>query len=120
MILTSRDNPEPHLKGVFQHTKAIVFMGTPHTGSWIADWTRIPASLLGVVKSTNRSLLSILQTDSGLLESVQISFLSAIRDLRDNHSRRLEVTCFFEELGMPVVGRVVSKESATFPGHNPI
>ncbi|KAF7502470.1 hypothetical protein GJ744_005685 [Endocarpon pusillum] len=40
-----------------------------------------------------------------------------IRDLRDNHQRRVEVTCFFEELPLPVVGRVVSKTSATFADH---
>lgn len=64
-------------------------------------------------------LLSVLQTDSQLLESIQVAFLNVVRDLRDNNSRRLEVTCFFEELGMPMVGKVVSKESATFPGYNP-
>jgi len=37
-----------------------------------------------------------------------------IRDLRDNHQRRIEVTCFFEELPLPVVGTMVSKASATF------
>ena len=40
-----------------------------------------------------------------------------IRDLRES-DRRLEVTCFFEELPLPVVGKVVSKESATFAGYN--
>ena len=86
----------------------------------MADWARIPASILGVLKSANTPLLSVIQTDDQLLESVQIAFLSVVRDLRDNHNRRLEVTCFFEELGMPTVGRVVSKESATFAGYNPI
>jgi hypothetical protein len=40
-----------------------------------------------------------------------------IRDLRENN-RRLEVTCFFEELPLPMVGKVVSKDSATFAGYN--
>ncbi|KAK4985879.1 hypothetical protein LTR50_005668 [Elasticomyces elasticus] len=119
-ILISKDNPEPHLKGLFQYTKAIAFMGTPHTGSWMAKWAKMPATIFGVLKSANKSLLSVLQTDDQLLESIQIGFLSLVRDLRDNQNRRLEVTCFFEELGMPTVGTVVSKESATFAGYNPI
>ncbi|KAK5011659.1 hypothetical protein LTR28_009893 [Elasticomyces elasticus] len=119
-ILISKDNPEPHLKGLFQYTKAIAFMGTPHTGSWMASWARMPASILGILKSANKSLLSVLQIDDQLLESIQIGFLSLVRDLRDNQNRRLEVTCFFEELGMPTVGIVVSKESATFAGYNPV
>ncbi|KIW17568.1 hypothetical protein PV08_04763 [Exophiala spinifera] len=85
----------------------------------MADWARLPASTLGMVKSTNKSLLKILETDDQLLESVQVRFLGMIRDLRESN-RRLEVTCFFEELPLPVVGKVVSKESATFAGYNPI
>lgn len=118
-ILLSRNNPEIHLKRIFDCTKGIIFMGTPHTGSWMADWAKVPAAALGIVKSTNKSLLKILETDEQLLESIQISFLAMIRDLREKN-RRLEVTCFFEELPLPVVGRVVSKHSATFAGYNPI
>jgi pimeloyl-ACP methyl ester carboxylesterase len=116
-IMTSRDSPAPHLKDIFSHVKGVLFMGTPHTGSWMADWAKIPTWGLGVVKSSNRSLLTILQTEDQLLESLQISFLSMLRDLRDNHQRRIEVTCFFEELPLPVVGQVVSKASATFSDH---
>ena len=42
------------------------------------------------------------------------------RELREN-DRQLEVTYFFEELPLLVVGKkVVSKELATFAGYNPI
>ncbi|EPE28101.1 alpha/beta-Hydrolase [Glarea lozoyensis ATCC 20868] len=116
-ILASRNNPEHHLKDVFTNTKAVIFMGTPHTGSWMADWAKIPASALGIVKSTNKSLLKILETDDQLLESLQVRFLSMIRDLQP---RRLEVTCFFEELPLLGFGKVVEKNSATFAGYNPI
>lgn len=118
-ILQSRNNPEGHLKKIFECTKGIIFIGTPHMGSWMADWARLPASALGVVKSTNKSLLKVLETDNQLLESVQVRFLGMIRDLRESN-RRLEVTCFFEELPLLGVGKVVSKESATFAGYNPI
>jgi protein SERAC1 len=40
-----------------------------------------------------------------------------IREQRES-GRRLEVTRFFEELGLPGVGKVVSKESATLEGYN--
>jgi protein SERAC1 len=105
------------LKKIFECTKGIIFMGTPHAGSWIANWAILPASALGIVKSTNKPLLKILQTDDQFLESIQGRFLGMIRDLREIN-RRLEVTCFFEELPLPVAGEVVSKASATFPGYN--
>lgn len=62
-ILLSRNHSEPHLRGVFDCTLGIIFMGTPHKGSWMASWANIPASALGLVKSTNISLLKILQTE---------------------------------------------------------
>jgi protein SERAC1 len=115
-ILLSRNSPEVHLRRVFDCTKGIVFMGTPHNGAWMADWARIPASALGLAKSTS-TLLSILQTSNEFLESIQVMFWEMIRELRES-SRHLEVTCFFEELALPVVGKVVSKESATLEGYN--
>ena len=74
-------------------------------GSWMAARAKLPASAVGIVKSTNKSLLKILKTDDQLLEAVQVGFLAMIRDLRENN-RRLEVTCFFEELPLPVVGKL--------------
>ena len=118
-ILLSRNNPEAHLRDIFACTNGIVFMGTPHKGAWMAGWAKIQAEALGLVKSTNKSLLKILETDDQLLEAIQVDFWSMIRELRES-GRRIEVTCFFEELPLPVVGKVVSKESATLEGYNPI
>lgn len=115
--LLSRNNPESHLRGIFDCTKGIIFMGTPHKGSWMAGWAKIPASALGLVKHTNKSLLEILETDNQFLESIQVRFWSMVRELREA-GRSLEVTCFFEELPLPVVGKVVSKESATLEGYS--
>ncbi|KAI8666898.1 NACHT-sigma domain-containing protein [Fusarium sp. Ph1] len=116
-ILRSRNNPDRHLRGIFEHTKGIVFMGTPHKGSWMADWAKMPASALGLIKSTSVTLLDLLQRDNQLLESIQVEFWSMIRDLRES-GRSLEIMCFYEELPLPVVGKVVSKESATLEGYN--
>ena len=118
-ILLSRNNPEHHLRGIFECVEGVIFMGTPHRGSWMANWANIPASALGLVKSTNKSLLAILETGSEQLESVQVRFWSMVRELRED-GRRLEVTCFFEELPLPMAGIVVSKESATLEGHSSI
>lgn len=119
-ILLSRNNPEPHLRSIFDCIKGIIFMGTPHKGSWMADWAKIPASAIGLVKSTNKSLLEILETNDQFLESIQVRFWEMIREQRED-GRPLEVTCFFEELRLPVVGKfVVSKESATLEGYTSI
>lgn len=116
-ILLSRNNPEAHLQNMFKCTKGIVFMGTPHRGSWMADWAKISAGALGLVKSANKSLLKVLETDDQLLEAIQVDFLLMVRELQKN-GRRVEITCFFEELPLPVTGKIVSKESAILEGYN--
>ncbi|KAM0360984.1 hypothetical protein ACHAPK_011831, partial [Fusarium culmorum] len=118
-ILLSRNNPNQSRQDFFTHIKGVVFMGTPHKGSWMADWSGIPAKALGLVKSTNRSLLEVLETNNQYLESIHVRFLSMMREQREA-GRQLEVACFFEELPLSTVGKVVSKESATFEGYDPI
>jgi len=116
-ILLSRFSPEPHLRPLFESTKAIAFMGTPHEGSWMVDWAKTPAKALGIIKSSNCSLLEVLQTNNKLLESLQDRFSDMIRYLRED-GRKLEITCFYEELPLFGIGTVVSKRSATFSGYN--
>ncbi|EFR04153.1 SesB protein [Nannizzia gypsea CBS 118893] len=116
-ILLSRNNPEDYLQNIFNTTKGIVFMGTPHKGAWLADWSKIPVSALGFVGSTNKYLLEVLETDNQLLENIQVRFWEMIRGLRES-GRPFRVTCFFEELPLGRLGQIVSKESACLDGYN--
>ncbi|PKS08786.1 hypothetical protein jhhlp_003395 [Lomentospora prolificans] len=117
-LLSSRNHPEIHLRDVFKYTKGVIFMGTPHKGSWMAKWAMIPATAVGLMKGTNKSLLEVLETNNQFLESIQVRFLAMIREQREG-GRPLEITCFYEELHLSaVVKQVVSKESATFDGYS--
>ncbi|QGI59812.1 hypothetical protein CEK27_003783 [Fusarium fujikuroi] len=116
-ILLSRNNPNRSCQDFFIHIKGVVFIGMPHKGLWIADWSGIPARALGVVKSTNRSLLEVLETNNQYLESIYVRFLSMMRE-QCEAGRQLEVVCFFEELPLSTVGKVVLKELATFEGYD--
>lgn len=82
------------------------------------DWASIPAWALGTVKSTNKFLLQVLKSNDRHLKSVQDNFWSMIRE-QHNNGRDTKVTCFYEELAMPVVGKeVVPKDSATLESYN--
>lgn len=120
-ILISDGNSKIHLRNVFKQLKGIIFLGTPHQGSWMADWSKIPAKALGVVKSTNPTLLEVLQINNEHLQSLHRRFLNKLQAVeRDSRGQRtIETTCFYEEYGLPVVGKVVTKESATFDHEDP-
>lgn len=113
-VLASRDSPEPHLRAVFERAAGIAFLGTPHKGSSLASWARIPAAAMGL--RSNKSLLEVLETDDQLLGSIQERFWSMVREQREA-GRRLGVACFREELPVSGVGMVVSRESATLEGY---
>ncbi|MBE3042563.1 hypothetical protein IMZ48_08295 [Candidatus Bathyarchaeota archaeon] len=53
-ILQSRNSPYLFLQHLFQSLKGIVFLGTPHQGSWMARWAIIPISAIGVVNFANK------------------------------------------------------------------
>lgn len=115
-LLLSQANPEPHLRYIFECTKGVVFMGTPHKGSWMAGWGKIPVSALGLAKFVNKSLLEVLETNNQYLESIQSRFMAMVRQEREG-GRPLGITCFVEELPLgPVAGLVVGKESASLDG----
>lgn len=118
-ILQSRNNPEHHLQDIFNSTIAIAFVGTPHGGSDLASWANIPAKTLGVLKSVNTDLLSVLRTSSEVLYRIQTDFLSMVRHLRE-HDRLLKITCFWESLPMPHFGIIVPRSSASLAGYNAI
>ncbi|KAK0631000.1 hypothetical protein B0T17DRAFT_529871 [Bombardia bombarda] len=117
-IIQSRNNSDLVLCDIFRSAKGIIFMGTPHRGSWIAYWAKMIVSALALGKSMNVKLLDILRKDNQLLEFIQSEFASMIRGPQRDGS--LEVKCFFEELPLCVLGKVVSKKSATFEGHDSI
>lgn len=115
-LLFSRSEGGVHLCGIFESTKGIVFMGTPHEGSWMAGWANIPARCLGVINSANTRLLDILGKNDEMLKAVQEEFCTMIGKPWSN-GRDIEVMCFFEELGFYVVGYVVPQDSATLRGY---
>lgn len=116
-ILTARNHPDARFRDIFSSLRGIIFLGTPHFGSWIADWARIPISAISRFKSANTSLIDILQTDDQQLESLNVDFMGMIREQRES-GRELGIYCFFEGRKTPVVGDIVSKASATFPGYD--
>jgi len=99
---------DPRLQTLFSSTCGVLFMGTPHQGSSLAPWAKGIAGTLGFVKQTNRRLLHVLRTDSELLSRVNEAFLTMVENRKATSSPLypIRISCFFEELPLPVVGLV--------------
>ena len=117
-LQVSTCSAEPHLQAIAALTRAILFAATPHEGSSLAAWAKIPASTLGVIKQTNTNLLAILQTTSEVRDRVQYDFASHLRK-RQSQGPPFEITCLFETLKMGPV-TIVPKKSAVIVGYNSI
>jgi protein SERAC1 len=116
-LLLSHNNSKKHLKQIFDHTKGIAFVGTPHSDSFMVEWAKIPAAVLGLVNFANTSLLQDLPADNRFLKAIQVEFLHLVRGF---NRQRLDIISFSEQHPYPVVGSVVSKDSATLPGYNSV
>ncbi|KAA6412091.1 MAG: hypothetical protein FRX48_04241 [Lasallia pustulata] len=115
-LCSSRSHPEKHLQQISSCTIGIVFLGTPHHGADLAAWAKFVSTIAKTIKHVNSDIVSVLKPGSEMLARVQDGFHGLLR-LRTNEGSEIAVTCFFEELSLPLVGKVVEMESAILPGY---
>ncbi|KNG89609.1 sesB-related regulatory protein [Aspergillus nomiae NRRL 13137] len=116
-LFTSKQRPEPHLHGIIQSTRGIIFLGTPHHGAGLARWAEIVSRSIGLVKQTNPDIVNVLKRDSEVLARIQEGFHTMVRSVEPPP---IKVTCFYEELPVLGIGFVVPQDSAVLPGYVPI
>ncbi|KAL8388997.1 hypothetical protein RB595_008875 [Gaeumannomyces hyphopodioides] len=112
-LLVSESSHEPRYGCIIESLRGVAFMGTPHRGAWMARWGDIAVSSLGLVKSSNKSLLKVLKTGNDYLQKIQEDFVRLLLRRR-GAGRDIFVASFFEELPIAGAGLVVSKDSAVF------
>jgi protein SERAC1 len=103
------------LRSILSNTLGIVFMGTPHGGSYLASWGSAVAKYAKVFRGTNRDILKTLQPGSSDLQRTEEDFQHMLR--RDDV--KLRVFCFYEAVMMNrTVGKIVESESAILAGYD--
>ena len=70
-LLVSRGAAELWMKALLDSTAGIIFLGTPHTGSNLADWASILTKFSSIVRPTNKNILGVLQPGSEMLADLQ-------------------------------------------------
>jgi hypothetical protein len=91
---------------VERHTVGIVFLGTPHHGSDLASWAAVCAKFAKKFGDTNVEIVNALKPHSEVLRDTQDEF-GQLLESRKNEGRKIQITCFYEELATSVVGQVV-------------
>ena len=94
------------MRSILYSTRGILFLGTPHHGSGLAEWAEKFARSIGVLKQTNSEIVAVLKRDSEVLARIQSGFHAMIRSRSKDGLRPIEITCFYEELPLPGVGVV--------------
>ncbi|OCK93821.1 TPR-like protein [Cenococcum geophilum 1.58] len=120
VLRASEISPEPHLRNIIERTYSILFLGTPHSGADLAEWAASIAKWIGLVKQLNVDTVQVLKTDSEVLARIKEDFHALLRRRIEAGNRRIDITCFYEELPLPDVGEVVPKNSAILPSYNSI
>lgn len=73
----------PNLAEIYENTKGIVFLGTPHRGSDKASMANIIGNLGSLVlRQPNKQLLEALYPNSGTLENLRDGFATISEDMR--------------------------------------
>lgn len=104
-LVQASQPPEEHLRSTLHSTRGVIFLGTPHQGSGLAQWAEKLAKSVGVLRQTNAEIIAVLKTESEILARIQRSFHSIIRS-RVKGLKPIDITCFYEQLPLPVVGTV--------------
>ena len=101
----SRNASEKHLHQIERCTVGIVFLGVPHSGSDAAAWALFGTRMARVLKLANKDIVKVLEPDNEMLRVVQKGFHN-ILSLRKSEGSEISITCFYEELGVDMVGQV--------------
>lgn len=83
----------------------VLFLGTPQHGADLAAWAKVGSNIAKVLKQTNSNILAVLEPQSEVLARIQTDFHGLLR-LRKDEGSEIAITVFYEELGLPMVGKV--------------
>jgi protein SERAC1 len=109
-LLICHASTDERLSSILKSTFGIIFMGTPHQGSSLASWGSTLAKYLNVARRVNCENVKVLETSSPVLRTVEEEFQQML--LRHEHRDQIRIFCFYEEVAVTGVGKIVPEDSA--------
>ena len=81
-------------------------MGTPHYGADLGKWAALASSFVGLMRKTNKDIITVHERDSEVLAEINTSFPTMLRVRNEEGKQRIKIMCFHEELPVTGVGLV--------------
>ncbi|MCJ1465148.1 hypothetical protein MMC07_003764 [Pseudocyphellaria aurata] len=116
-LLHSDESPDVLYNDIVDSTAGVIFLGTPHRGSTLANWGGLGADFAHIVKDINQAIVDLLKPSSEILFQLRDSFMKLVIKRAREPKNALRIKCYFEELGMTLIGKIVTEESAIFEGY---
>ena len=105
--MKSRVSADRHTQRILDYTKGILFMGTPHCGSSLAEWAVVGSKFFQWFRRINQETLEVLQQKSEVMARIRQDFHTMLRGRDQNEQREIAIVCFYEELSVRTVGQVI-------------
>ena len=94
---SKRSQHQPQYLPIYESTRGIIFLGTPHRGSTAASWGILASNLAKVaLQGPNEKILKTLKPNNELLENLHMVFLQMLED------RKIKIHSFYET--QPMLG----------------
>lgn len=113
-LLHSDESPDELYSDVVDSTAGVVFLGTPHRGSTLANWGGLGADFVHIVKDVNQAIVKLLRPDCRILFQLRDSFIKLVIRRAENRPHALKIKCYFEELGITLIGKVLIPRNINF------
>lgn len=110
LIEAPKEGNDRSFRDVYNNTHAVIFFGTPHRGSKIAEWGLLLSTIAQAAQmDTSRAILMELDPNSGnsKLEELRLDFDGVLHD--NQRFKDLRVFSFLEEEGMTGVSLLGGK-----------
>ncbi|KAF4625704.1 hypothetical protein G7Y89_g12459 [Cudoniella acicularis] len=128
-VLSSHHGSDAQSQGVVNHTRGVIFLGTPFQGSSKVTWAKMAEKFLGLFSNSNNQTINDLDKDSSKLKQISTDFHMFLRErYASRHPKPIQVACFYETMSTtkklgPLrkdLGQIVTAESATLTRYKAI
>ncbi|KAI4960208.1 hypothetical protein J4E86_001830 [Alternaria arbusti] len=118
-LLNSQDSNVDNIASLVDDTRDIIFMGTPHCGSELANVASFLTKIVRIFHSVNSSMVEELQSQNAQLQDTDRRFHQLLAKHVGTKSA-IEVCCFCESVPLSGFGIIVPDYSAAPPGYERI